>query len=102
MPLPASLKLRPTTGMNCQEYEPTSSVSLSTPHVTLFRASLLAMGVGASPARPVPPVPATNSRMPKFGSSTALGLCGANRSYTCSWPFTTTSAPYRYRVSHSV
>src|SRR5439155_991226 len=39
-PLPESAAVCPATGTNCQEYDPSLSVSLSTPYVPLSRTSL--------------------------------------------------------------
>lgn len=62
--LPESVKVLPTTGINSQEYLPSSRVSLSTPNEVLSRTSLFA--IGSPNGLPVftPPVPEIISRMP--------------------------------------
>ena len=50
-----------------------------TPCATAARSSLLAAVVGNG-RNAAPPVPTTNSRMPRTRSSCAFGSCGANRS----------------------
>ena len=42
-PLPASVKLRPASGANCQSYPCACSVSFSTPNVSPFCTSLLGL-----------------------------------------------------------
>ena len=71
----------PATGMNCQEYVPSPSVSLSTPGTPDLRTSLFGWAA-VTELVPIPPVPTVNCRIPRCGSSTPAGLCGAKRSYS--------------------
>ena len=45
VPVPESVAVCPATGMNFHEYDPSASVSLSTPFTPVMRTSLLAIGV---------------------------------------------------------
>ena len=51
-----------------------------TPWVLLFLTWLLAAMVELALLRLEPPVPTTNCRMPRAGSATPAGVCGAKRS----------------------
>ena len=66
-------------GMNFQSYPPDDKVSLRTPNVWSLRASELGT-VGPRVWKSDPPVPAMISRIPKAGSATPAGVCGAKRS----------------------
>ena len=64
----------------------------------MFSTSLFAAGGWMASGAP-PPVPAISSRIPPAVSTEPSGAIGAKRSYWRAWAFTTTSAPYRYRMS---
>ena len=66
-------------GIHCQSYDWAWSVNLMTPGPSESRSSLFATGF-AKPRMEAPPVPTTNSRMPRWRSIRPSGSCGANRS----------------------
>src|SRR5690606_35698486 len=76
VPRPESVNDPPAAGINSQAYPPRSSVSLSTPYVSLFRASMFG-AAGCSSYSQCPPVPTVNCRMPFSTSSPPSGSCGA-------------------------
>ena len=79
VPFPVS-RLVPEAAMNCHAYEPSASVSLSTPYTPVRFTSLFGMMSVLVPSRPSPPVPTMISRIPFTGSATPADVCGANRS----------------------
>ncbi len=70
---------RPVVGMNDHSYDDGWRTSRITPCETAARSSLFAAVVGNG-RNAAPPVPTTNSRMPRTRSSCAFGSWGANRS----------------------
>jgi len=66
--------------MNCHEYDPSPSVSFSTPYTPLMFTSLFGMISVLGESSPSPPVPTMISRIPFTGSAAPAGSCGANRS----------------------
>jgi len=76
---PESWNVLPASGINSHSYPPSWSVIFRTPKLSVFRTSLV--GRGAANGRWfLPPVPTTNSRIPRVGSGLPSGSCGANRS----------------------
>jgi len=69
----------PTAARKRHAYASRPSVSSRTPRVVALRASLFGRLV-ENRRTPFPPVPTTNSRMPRTRASPPRAVCGANRS----------------------